>query len=333
MLSVLLFWCFSILKPFLSIIVGGTVIAIAVYPIYCFFKKVFRGSRLIASAVLLVIMLSIIIIPSLIITDSLINGTRHIRELYQQGQPLIPPPGEAVKNWPVIAKPIVDLWSLASENMLKVTTQYKDQLETAAGWLFSALAGIGKSVMVFAGSILVSVFLLIFSEKLIDPMLSVFNKLAGTNGELFASISVLTVRNVFKSVLGVAFLQATLASIGFFVAGVPFAGLWSVVCLFSGIVQLGVGPIGIPIAVYMFTATDTLTAVLFAIWMLIVTVSDNLIKPFILGRGAPVPMLVVFLGSIGGFIYSGFIGLFLGAIILSVGYRLFLLWLGKTENI
>jgi len=180
--------------------------------------------------------------------------------------------------------------------MLKLTTQYREQLETAAGWLFSALAGIGKSILVFGGSIIVAAFMLGFSEKLIGPMVLVFNKLAGDNGEVFASISVLTTRNVFKSVLGVAFMQATLASIGFFVAGVPFAGLWSVICLFSGIVQLGVGPIGIPIAIYMFTATDTLTAVLFAIWMVIVTASDNFIKPFILGRGAPVPMLVVFLG-------------------------------------
>ncbi len=119
---------------------------------------------------------------------------------------------------------------------------------------------------------------------------------------------------------------------GFFIAGVPFAGLWSIICLFTGIVQIGVGPIGIPIAIYMFTATDTLTAVLFAIWMVIVTLSDNFIKPFIMGMGAPAPMLVVFLGSIGGFIYSGFMGLFLGAIVLSVGYRLFRLWIGQEQE-
>ena len=63
------------------------------------------------------------------------------------------------------------------------------------------------------------------------------------------------------------------------------------------------------------------------VWFILVMLSDNFLKPIFLGRGAPVPMLVIFLGSIGGFISMGFIGLFVGAVILSLGFKLFRAWL------
>jgi predicted PurR-regulated permease PerM len=122
-----------------------------------------------------------------------------------------------------------------------------------------------------------------------------------------------------------------MAGLGFFIAGVPFAGLWAVACLILAIVQIGVGPIVIPIAIYMFAVSDSTTAVLLSIWFVIIMISDNILKPILLGKNAPVPMPVVFIGSIGGFIFSGFLGLFLGAVVLTIGYKLFQTWL-ETEN-
>lgn len=122
-----------------------------------------------------------------------------------------------------------------------------------------------------------------------------------------------------------------MAAVGYFVAGVPYAGLWTILSLILAIVQLGVGPIAIPVCIYMFSVLDTFSATMLALWMGIVLVSDNILKPLLLGHGASVPMLVVFLGAIGGFLYIGFLGLFLGAVILTIGYKLFMEWL-KTES-
>jgi predicted PurR-regulated permease PerM len=83
----------------------------------------------------------------------------------------------------------------------------------------------------------------------------------------------------------------------------------------------------------MFFTAETMPAVLFLAWSIVVTLSDNVLKPYLLGKGAPVPMLVVFIGSIGGFIANGFIGLFIGPVILSLGYKLFLLWVGKAQEL
>lgn len=83
--------------------------------------------------------------------------------------------------------------------------------------------------------------------------------------------------------------------------------------------------------IYVFTTADTLTAVAFTIWILLVGALDNVLKPILLGRGVEVPMAVIFLGAIGGFLSSGIIGLFVGAVVLVLGYKLFLAWLNEDR--
>jgi predicted PurR-regulated permease PerM len=129
----------------------------------------------------------------------------------------------------------------------------------------------------------------------------------------------------------VALIQSVLLGIGFLVAGVPGAGLWALISLFLGIIQIGVFPVTIPVMIYMFITAPTLTAILLLIWCIIVSPLDNILKPLLLGRGSKSPMLVIFLGAIGGFLMSGLIGLFFGAVILSLGYNLFQSWLKKPE--
>ena len=129
-----------------------------------------------------------------------------------------------------------------------------------------------------------------------------------------------------------AVIQSILAGIGFVLAGIPFAGLWILVCLILSIVQVGILPVSVGVIIYIWSAADTLTATIFTIWMVLVGISDNILKPILLGKGAPAPMLVVFLGAIGGFIATGFIGLFTGAIVLTLGYKLITGWLSPQSG-
>ena len=336
-LGVLLFlvgWCFTILRPFVLILIWAAVIAIALYPVYIFFLKMFRQRKGWASAVLTILMLSILIIPSWLVTQSLYDEVSNLRDLNKQGLLVIPPPGENTANWPSVAKPILDLWRLASEDLREAMMKYSGQLKAAGAWLLSAVAGIGGGVLQFVASIIIAGVLLAYSTSVGNAATKIFIKLVGKNGENFASTTVITVRSVVKGILGVAVIQASMAGLGFFIAGVPYAGVWTVACLFFAVIQVGAGPVAIPVMIYMFSATDTLTAVLLAIWLVITLISDNILKPLLLGRGAPAPMLVVFLGAIGGFITSGILGLFLGAVILTLGYKLFMVWLEspQTEN-
>ena len=330
-LALLIMWCFDILRPFVLILIWAVVIAIAIYPIHKFFEKIFRGRKVLAVIVLTLILLSVIIIPSGLIIYSLYEGVNHFRELFKAGEHLIPPPGGNTANWPVVAKPIVEIWQLASDNLQEAVVKYSDQIKEYGAILLLALAGFTKGILSFIASIIIAGVLLIYADSSAVVTKKIFGKLVGKHSDNFAEITILTIRNVVKGILGVAFIQAAMVGIGFFIAGVPFAGLWTILCLILAIVQVGVGLIAIPVVIYMFSVSDTTTAVILAIWIGITLVSDNVLKPILLGRNAPAPMLVIFLGAIGGFLYNGFIGLFLGAIILTIGYKLFMMWL-DTEN-
>jgi predicted PurR-regulated permease PerM len=118
---------------------------------------------------------------------------------------------------------------------------------------------------------------------------------------------------------------------GLLVAGVPYAGIWFFLCVVLAIIQIGILPVSIGVIIYIWSHASGLTATLLTIWMLAVGLLDNVLKPILMGKGASVPMLVIFLGALGGFMYSGVVGLFTGAIILSLGYRLFDAWLKETE--
>jgi len=162
-------------------------------------------------------------------------------------------------------------------------------------------------------------------------MHSLAHRLAGDRGDDLVHIAGSTVRSVFRGVLGVAFVQAMLAGIGLLVAGIPGAGLWAFLCLILCVVQIGTLPVLLPAAIYMWATADTLPAILFTAWAVFVGISDNLLKPLLLGRGAESPMLIVLIGSIGGFIAIGVVGLFVGAVILTLGHRLFMAWIARAE--
>jgi predicted PurR-regulated permease PerM len=114
--------------------------------------------------------------------------------------------------------------------------------------------------------------------------------------------------------------------------GVPYAGVWAALVLLLAIVQLPPLLILGPIVVYEFTVAEIVPAVIFMIWSLIVSVSDGFLKPLFLGRGMEIPMLVILLGAIGGMILSGIIGLFVGAVVLAVGYSLFMAWVDQDRQ-
>jgi predicted PurR-regulated permease PerM len=156
-------------------------------------------------------------------------------------------------------------------------------------------------------------------------------RLADEKGDDYADLAEATVRSVANGILGVALIQSILAGLGFMVAGVPAAGLWALLCLILSIAQIGLFPIVIPVIIYLFYTADTFTAVVFLIWSIPVGLLDSILKPILLGRGVKTPMAVIFIGAIGGLLSSGVIGLFIGAVILALGYDLFLLWLSGSS--
>ena len=122
-------------------------------------------------------------------------------------------------------------------------------------------------------------------------------------------------------------IQTILAAIGLGVAGIPFPGIWALAVLVLAIIQLPPIIVLGPIAFWYFSVADGTPATIFLVYSLIVSVSDAFLKPMLLGRGVETPMLVILIGAIGGAITSGIMGLFVGAVILAIGYELLVNWM------
>jgi predicted PurR-regulated permease PerM len=207
--------------------------------------------------------------------------------------------------------------------------QIAPHLKSLGLWLLNTAAGAGFAIVSFGIAILIAGVLLANETRGIQVARAISVRLAGERGTDLVKLSGATVRSVARDILGVALIQAILAGLGCLVAGVPGAGLWALIVLILAVIQLPTFIILAPIVIYVFYTTSMVPAILFAIWNLLVGGCDSFLKPLLMGRGVDVPMLVVFIGAIGGFILNGIVGLFIGAIILSLGFKLFEVWLDE----
>ena len=321
-------WCLMILSPFVSILLWSLIFALAFAPLHRSLVKLMGGKPRIASFIIVLLSLAIIVVPSWFFLSSIVREVKELKVSFQGGGLTIPPPTEKVRSWPVIGDPLYDLWQSASVNLEETIIKYKDQLTTLGG-------KIAKGFLSTAGGILQMMIALIIAGILLtvkgigESIRKFFRKVAGERGDEFADVTVKTVGNVVKGVLGVALIQAVLIGPGFLLAGVPYAGIWTLFVFILAVLQLPVILVVIPVSIYLFAEKEILTAILWTIYLLLAGASENIFKPLLLGKGAPVPMLVIFIGVIGGFIFSGFIGLFTGAIIISIGYKLFVAWINS----
>jgi predicted PurR-regulated permease PerM len=318
--------CLLILRPFIPLITWGITIAIAIYPAYRKVVSVLGGRRNLAAVVCTIILLVLLIVPVALLAGTLVDGIQSLAARAKQGIPLIPPPPSGVENWPVVGKSLSETWTLASVNLSAAVKTFAPQIKAFIPNVLSASAGIGMAGLQLTLSIIVAGVLLATAKSASRAAEIFFDKLFGRKGPEFAQLAESTVRSVATGIIGVALIQSLFAAIGFLIFGLPAAGLWAIIFLVAAILQVGALTL-IPAVIYMFATASTTKAVLFLIWCAIVGISDNILKPLLLGRGVAVPIVIVFLGAIGGFLALGIIGLFVGAIVLSVGYKLFLGWL------
>ena len=330
-ISLLALWvalCFAIMQPFLVPIAWGIIITIAVHPGYLALLRRVGHRRVLASTLFILIALLVLILPVYLLSETLVQGAESLAHGFEGGRWTIPPAPD-LSYIPLFGADIQDLWHTASLNIEEALGRIEPQLRQAGQWVLGFARDAGVGILHFILAIFIAGVMLAKSEVAGNVAHGIANRLAGHHGSRFAELAIAVVRSVSRGILGVAFIQATLAGLGMLAAGLPAAGLWALVALLLSTIQLGVFPVMLPAAIYLFYTASTTTAVLFLIWTLFVGVIDNVLKPLLLGRGISVPMLVIFVGAIGGFIGQGIIGLFLGAVVLALGYELLLAWLGE----
>lgn len=318
--------CLWILLPFLPLVAWGIILAIAGYPAYVKLQRIVGGSGWLAATSFMLCLFSLLIVPVVLLGGTLVEGTHALIAHLQDGTLAIPPPPPSIETWPIIGSSLKGVWSAASTNLTELLRPLAPQIRKVIPGLLAASASVGLAVLQFLLAILVAGALLAKSRDSIDVTRALFSRLFGNKGPEYEALVEATIRSVTTGILGVALIQSLLAGLSFLAVGLPGAGLWAMLFLFAAVLQVGVLVL-IPAVIYAFAIVSTTKATIFLIWCIMVGLIDNVLKPLLLGRGASVPTAVIFLGAIGGFIGMGVIGLFVGAILLSVGYKLILAWM------
>jgi len=325
--------CFQIIKPFIIPVVWGIIIAVAIFPLHNKLATSLGGRDKLAAILYTVFALTLLMAPSVMISDSLIKTSSHLAEGFKQGKLIVPEPNQSVNEWPLVGEKIYAAWSQASTNLEATLTQYIPELKQAGESILSAIASVGGSVFQFIFSIIISGIFLANTQSAYNVTVKIASRLtSGEQGLQFTNLITATIRSVAQGVLGVAFIQATLGGAGMYFMDVPGWGLWTIIILVLAVAQLPPLLILLPVIFYVFSVATTTPAVIFTIWSILVSMSDGLLKPLLLGRGMETPTLVILLGAIGGMMLFGILGLFIGAIILALGYEVFIAWLNREAK-
>jgi predicted PurR-regulated permease PerM len=324
-------WCLLIMLPFVSILLWSFILALAMLPLHRSLAKKMGNRPKLASFIIVFTFLVIVLLPTSFLIGSLVDEVKDIKASYDSGTLTIPAPEEKVKEWPIFGDKLYDAWLSASVSLEETVIKYKDQLTEIGTKLGKGIVGAVSAVIQILVSLIIAGILLVIGGAG-ESIRKFFRKLAGERGDEFADITVNTVGSVVKGIIGVALILALLHGIIFMVAGIPYAGIWTLLIFVLCILQIPVVFVTLPIVVYLFSVQETGSAILWTALLVVAGLSDNVLKPILLGKGAPVPMLVIFIGVIGGFILSGFIGLFTGAIVMSIGYKLFIGWVNSEDK-
>jgi predicted PurR-regulated permease PerM len=330
-LALLLYWSFTLVRPFITIAIWSVVLTVALYPVYEWMVRRLGGRRRLAAALLTLVSILIVIGPATWLVLGLIDSLRTLSERIDLTALTPPPPPIAVKSWPLIGEPIYQYWDLASTNLREALTRIVPQLKPLGSTLLGIAAEAGIGAIKFFVAIVIAGFLYAPAPELVDAVRRFVRRLTSERSEEFIHLAGATIRAVSRGVIGISVLQAFLAGLGVTAAGIPGAGLIASAVLILGIIQIGPSIVIIPLILWSWFALDTMTAVLFTGYMIPINLLDNVLRPLVMGRGLETPTLIILLGVIGGTLAYGITGLFLGPIVLAVLWVLLKTWIQKND--
>lgn len=326
LIVLLALWCFEIVKPFLIPVLWALIIAVAFSPLHARVARLLGKRKGLAAFLLAASMISALVIPATILGSSSLHTIEEPLRHIQDGSFQLKPLPDELRSAPFIGEKLSNFWDAASEDLPGTLGKYQSYVMSIAGWLTATLAGTLGSLLKTIFSIVVAGIFWVNSEVLIRGCYHLSERLFGKGGSQYITLTAATITSVAQGVIGVALIQTILAGIGLAVIGAPFIGLWMLLVLIVAVAQLPPIIVLGPVAAYMYSVETTTAASIFLVYCLIVSSSDALLKPLLLGRGLATPMIIILMGAIGGMIAAGILGLFVGAVTLGTMYHITQKW-------
>jgi predicted PurR-regulated permease PerM len=328
LLGLLIALCIQLLVPFVGLLLWTLILAVCFYPVHKALTK--RGtSNRVSASIIGTGLVAIILVPTAIAAISAASSIPAFVEGLKSGRQHIPPPPDRLLDVPIVGAKVHAAWTQAANDMPGFAQKFAPQLASFSKWMLGQAGGMIGVILGLVLAVIFAAITIAYADATRAFMASILARITGSSerGEHYMEVIAATIRSVANGVIGVAFVQALLCGIGFFVIGVPGAGLLALAAMLLGVVQVPVVLVTLPAIIWAFSVKSTTVAIIFLVWEIIGGLSDAALKPLMIGHGLEVPMPVILLGVIGGVIAYGLVGLFIGAVLLAVGWVLMIEWL------
>jgi predicted PurR-regulated permease PerM len=327
--------CYRIFSPFLPLMVWALILAVTLYPLHQSLAARMGGKQGLSATVLVLLGTALIVAPTAILMSSLGDSVQQLVTDVQNNTLKIPPPRDGVAEWPVVGKRIHATWSAAHSDLPSLIQTMQPKIGDIAKSALAFVASIGVGLLAFLASFVIAGIIIAFGQAGSRACEAIFVRIVGPErGAEFTRLSTATIRAVAQGVIGVAFIQAIIVGICLLIASIPWAGVLSVIVLVLGIAQVPALLVTLPAIGYVWSTGDygTGEATVYTVLLVLAGMTDNVLKPLMLGRGVEAPMPVILIGALGGMAVSGILGMFVGATLLALGYQIFMGWVDSNPE-
>ncbi len=328
--ALLLFVVYQLLRifsPFFQTFFWGAMLSFAFYPVYQFFKKLLKNETFAAFVTTAAIVLAVFP-PTFVVFTNLLGQTL---EFYKEVHGYVKGGGvesllQTIQSygWFQIVQEKVSTSDLSqgtlSDLLLKAT-------KMLANFATAQLASITKNVFLIPVNVLLIVFFLFFlirdGEKIYRFIYELTPMEENDRKAVFSKIN-----DVFSGVIRGQFftsiMQGILAGLSFFFLRLPAPLFFGVATFFTSTIPItGASTVWVPCAAYLFLTHQTHKAlILTLIGIFVISLSDNILKPIVIGKKTKIPVFLLFLGIFGGLRVYGVIGIFLGPVFITLFFAL-----------
>ena len=323
-----------IVRPFLAATIWATMIAVTTWPVLRTLQRRLWGKRWLAATVMTAALLLIFVIPLSAAIGTIVANAGEIVDWANRFSDVkLPQPPEFVEKIPIVGEKTANLWreyaDKGSEELAEIVRPYASRVAT---WFVAEVGNFGLVTLQFLLTVVISAILYMIGEDAARWVRRFGRRLAGERGEQVVRLAGLAIRGVALGVVVTAFVQSVLGGIGLAIAGVPFAAVLTALMFMLALAQIGAVPVLLGGLAWLWWKDETGWFVALLIWTIVVGSLDNILRPVLIKRGADLPLLLIFAGVIGGLFAFGLLGLFVGPVLLAVGYTLLDAWVAEAPD-
>ena len=320
--------CIVVLYPFVSALLWAVILCFVTWPTFLWVVRRLGGRRTLAATLLALLVATLLVAPFVAVGLSLADNVRNLAAATSRGlEHGLPEPPAWVADLPLVGHRLHLAWQALAHDSSRLATALQRLVVPVSRWLLSQGVALGAGVLHLSLSVLLLFFLYRDGAALAARLQEVTGRIAGARAQRLLALAVSTVRGVVYGILGSLLAQGILAGVGFLVAGVPGALLLGFLTLFLSLIPGGPALLWLPASLWLYKQSATGWAIFLALWgLLVVGSADNIIKPYLIGRGSDLPFILILLGVLGGALAFGVIGIFLGPTLLALGYTVVRDW-------